>query len=202
MAWPGMKITRSSGRRAARGHGPSPTARTANASEPPIPPQDARSEEPMYSNSAGVSYESDENPQLPDEPDGRGEAGHETELRRRTSYPKAPARTEPLGPPAAKAETLPDVMDETLPDVMDETFPDVMDDDTLPDITDEMPDAAEQPAGIDALLTEEEPANAAVPEAADQVTPIAPAEQSAPPPVITSMTSATRHGEGKSGEGK
>src|SRR5262249_46542793 len=147
----------------------------------------------------------------------------------------APARTEPLGPPAAKAETLPDVMDETLPDVMDETLPDVMDEtlpdvmdetlpdvmdedvpdvmddealpdvmdeEALPDVMDEMPHVAEQPAGIDALRTEEEPANVAVPEAAEQVTPSAPAEQSAPPPVITSMPSATRHGEGESGQGQ
>lgn len=170
----------------------------------------------MYSDSAGVSYENEENPQLPDEPAGPEEARHEPELRRMTSYPRAPARTEPLAPAAAKAETLPDVMDETLPDVMDEAFPDVMDD-TLPDVMDEMPDAddtlldvmvdempdvAEQPAGIDALLTEEEPANATVPEAAEQVTPIAQAGQPAPPPVITPMTSATRHGEGGRGESK
>ena len=168
----------------------------------------------MHSNTAGVSYENDETPQLPDEPPGPEEAGHEPELRRTTSYPKAPARTEPLAPAAAKAETLHDVIDETLPDVMDETLPDVMDeafpdvtdeafpdvtDDTLPDVMDEMPDMVEEPAGIDALLTAEEPADGPVPEAAEQVTP---AGQPAPPPVITPMTSATRHGEGERGARK
>jgi hypothetical protein len=125
------------------------TGPDAGVGGPPVPPKNTRTgNEPMYSETAGLSYEN------PDVPDARGDHSDdrpEVELERSVSYPSAPAfpdlneaAPDDGGPDdPAEAPAAGDHDDAGPPDA------------GMPDAV--APEAATPDAGIDALLADSEP---------------------------------------------